>query len=222
MKVLIVDDHHLIREGMRPVLERLAPPGSHETVQVLEAQNFDEAEAAAGRHPDLDLVLLDLRMPGISGFAGLAQLQRRFPGLPVVMMSGEDDPALVRAAIDHGALGYIPKSSTSEVILSALRLVLSGGTYLPREAIGQRTVPSIPAPDFAAHVEARLGITPRQADVLALLLAGKSNKAICRELQLAESTVKNHVAAVFKALNVTTRVQAVLAVAKLGIRSESN
>jgi DNA-binding NarL/FixJ family response regulator len=219
VKVLIVDDHHLIREGMRPVLERLAPTPD-EPVEIVEATNFDEAAAAAAVHLDLDLVLLDLRMPGTSGFAGLSQLQKRFPGLPVVMMSGEDDPALVRAAIDHGALGYIPKSSTSEVILSALRLVLSGGTYVPREAIGQGNRPPMPKVDFAADVATRLGITPRQADVLELLLAGKSNKVICRELNLAESTVKNHVAAVFKVLNVTTRVQAVLAAAKLGIRGE--
>jgi DNA-binding NarL/FixJ family response regulator len=222
VKVLIVDDHHLIREGMRPVLLRLPTPGSDESVEVFEAQNFEEAATLAAHHPDLDLVLLDLRMPGTSGFAGLSQLQKRFPGLPVVMMSGEDDPALVRAAIDHGALGYIPKSSTSEVILSALRLVLSGGTYLPREAIGQQTVPSAPAADFGTDAATRLGVTPRQADVLELLLAGKSNKAICRELNLAESTVKNHVAAVFKALNVTTRVQAVLAAARLGIKARDH
>ncbi len=219
MKILIVDDHHLIREGMRPVLERLPAPGLEEPVEIFEAENFDAATRIVTKHPDLDLVLLDVRMPGTSGFAGLAQWQKRFPGLPVVMMSGEDDPALVRSAIDQGALGYIPKSSTSEVILSALRLVLSGGTYLPREAIGPDRVAPMPQADFAADVAARLGITPRQADVLALLLAGKSNKVICRELNLAESTVKNHVAAVFKALNVTTRVQAVLAAAKLGIKT---
>lgn len=218
MKILIVDDHHLIREGMRPVLERLSMPGSNEAVQVLEAANFEDAAAAAASNPDLDLVLLDLRMPGTSGFAALAHLQKRFPGLPVVMMSGEDDPALVRSAIDQGALGYIPKSSTSEVILNALRLVLAGGTYLPREAIGRERSAPVPHADFAADVAARLGITPRQADVLALVLAGKSNKVICRELNLAESTVKNHVAAIFKVLSVTTRVQAVLAAARLGIK----
>lgn len=215
MKVLLVDDHHLIREGMRPVLERLAP---QETVDVLEADTFQAAVATATRHPDLDLVLLDLRLPGITHFEALDGLRERFPSLPVVLMSGDDDPDLVRGALERGALGYIPKSSTSEVILNALRLVLSGGTYLPPEALG-RTARQAPAPSSSDDIAARLGITPRQADVLALLLAGKSNKLISRELNLAESTVKNHVAAVFRALEVTTRVQAVLAAAKLGIKA---
>lgn len=215
MKILMVDDHHLIRDGMRPVLERLS---DKEAVQVLEAETFDAAVAAASSHPDLDLVLLDLRLPGIDGFEALEGLQSRFPGLPVVLMSGEDDPDLVRSALDRGALGYIPKSSTTEVILNALRLVLSGGTYVPLEAIGR----GAPAPQrsiaLAGEAAAKLGITPRQAEVLALLLDGKSNKVISRELNLAESTVKNHIAAVFRALDVTTRVQAVLAASKLGIK----
>lgn len=214
MKILLVDDHHLIRDGMRPVLERLAP---QEPVDVLEADSFPAAVAAAARHPDLDLVLLDLRLPGVAHFEALDGLRERFPSLPVVLMSGDDDPDLVRGALERGALGYIPKSSTSEVILNALRLVLSGGTYLPPEALGRSARPA-PAPS-SDDIAARLGITPRQADVLALLLAGKSNKLISRELNLAESTVKNHVAAVFRALEVTTRVQAVLAAAKLGIKS---
>jgi DNA-binding NarL/FixJ family response regulator len=127
----------------------------------------------------------------------------------VIVVSGADDPALVRQAVDHGALGFIPKSSTSAVIVNAIRLVLSGGTYLPREIM------ATPAPVTNAAPVPRamegLGLTPRQADVLALLLAGKSNKLISRELNLAEGTVKNHVAAVLKALGVETRVQAVIA-----------
>jgi DNA-binding NarL/FixJ family response regulator len=218
VKILLVDDHHLIRDGMRPVLERLAAAGSGETVEVFEAETFEEAVATATRHDDLDLVLLDLRLPGVTHFEALEGLRERFPALPVVLMSGDDDPDLVRGAIDRGALGYIPKSSTAEVILSAIRLVLSGGTYLPREAIG-RTTRAPPAPSSTGEIAARLGITPRQADVLALVIAGKSNKVISRELNVAESTVKNHVAAVFKALDVTTRVQAVLAVAKFGIKA---
>jgi DNA-binding NarL/FixJ family response regulator len=219
VKILMIDDHHLIREGMRPLLQRLAEPG--ETVELLEAATFAAALEHAAAHPDLDLVLLDLRLPDAEGAGALAEMQRRHRGLPVVVMSGEDDPALVRHILEQGALGYIPKSSSPQVILNALRLVLSGGTYLPREIMAA----SAPSPRAgvpgggSASIVSRLGITPRQADVLALLVAGKSNKVICRELNLAEGTVKNHIAAVFKALNVSTRVQAVIAAGKLGIKS---
>lgn len=216
MKILLVDDHHLIRDGMRPVLERLA---TGEPVEVFEAETFEAAVETAARHDDLDLVLLDLRLPGVTHFEALEGLRARFPALPIVLMSGDDEPDLVRGALERGALGYIPKSSTSEVLLNAIRLVLSGGTYLPPEAIGRQSRGAAPVASSAEDIAARLGITPRQADVLALLLAGKSNKLISRELNLAESTVKNHIAAVFRALDVTTRVQAVLAAAKLGIKS---
>jgi DNA-binding NarL/FixJ family response regulator len=216
LKILLVDDHHLIRDGMRPVLERLA---TGEPVEVFEAGTFEAAVETAARHDDLDLVLLDLRLPGVTHFEALEGLRGRFPALPIVLMSGDDEPDLVRGALERGALGYIPKSSTSEVLLNAIRLVLSGGTYLPPEAIGRQSRGAAPVASSAEDIAARLGITPRQADVLALLLAGKSNKLISRELNLAESTVKNHIAAVFRALDVTTRVQAVLAAAKLGIKS---
>lgn len=217
MKVLLVDDHHLIRDGMRPVLERLGAEGGEAVVEVFEAASFDKAIDTVERHPDLDLVLLDLRLPGVTHFDGLDRLRGRYPALPVVLMSGDEEPDLVRGALERGALGYIPKSSSVEVVLHALRLVLSGGTYVPPQAIGR--APAAPPASSAADICARLGITPRQADVLALLLAGKANKVISRELNLAESTVKNHVAAVFKALDVTTRVQAVLAASKLGIKT---
>ncbi|HSS28335.1 MAG TPA: response regulator transcription factor [Usitatibacter sp.] len=216
MKILLVDDHHLIRDGMRPVLERLA---TGEPVEVFEAETFEAAVETASRHDDLDLVLLDLRLPGVTHFEALEGLRERFPALPIVLMSGDDEPDLVRGALERGALGYIPKSSNSEVLLNAIRLVLSGGTYLPPEAIGRQPRGAAPAASSAEDIAARLAITPRQADVLALLLAGKSNKLISRELNLAESTVKNHIAAVFRALDVTTRVQAVLAASKLGIKT---
>jgi DNA-binding NarL/FixJ family response regulator len=216
VKILIVDDHQLIREGLRPVLKQLAPPP--EVAEVLEAADFESALGLAQQHPDLDLVLLDLNLPGITGFAALERLQERFPAVPVVVVSGEDDPALVRGALDHGALGFIPKSSSSAVILGAIRLVLAGGTYLPREimaAPGPAPAPRAPGRD-GLH---GLGLTPRQADVLRLLLAGKSNKLICRELDLAEGTVKNHLAAIFRALKVSTRMEAVVAAGKLGIKA---
>jgi len=221
LKILVIDDHELIREGLRPVLEQLGAPDGESTL-VLEAPNYDRALEIALVHPDLDLVLLDFRMPNVTGFAALVDFQERHPDIPVVMMSGDDDPALVREAFDCGALGFIPKSSTTPVIQSALRLVLSGGTYLPREIMAAHL-----APDETAHASKREGsgsatgldLTPRQTDVLWLVLAGKSNKVICRELGLAEGTVKNHVAAVLKALNATNRVQALIAAAKRGIKA---
>jgi DNA-binding NarL/FixJ family response regulator len=219
LKVLVVDDHALIRQGLRSLLAQLA--GDAGPVEVQEASGYLEALQRIEADPGLDLVMLDLRMPDVSGFAALADIEDRHPDLPVVIMTGEEDPALVREAFEHGALGFIPKSSPPPVILAALRLVLSGGTYVPPQIMASppRTAP--PAPKAAAPDTAladNLGLTPRQSDVLALLLAGKSNKVISRDLNLAEGTVKNHVAAVLKALNVDTRVQAVIAAARLGLR----
>ena len=217
MKILIVDDHQLIREGLRPVLRQLAAPS--DDVTVLEASAFAPALAIAEQHHDLDLVLLDLHLPDVSGFGALETLQARFPAVPVVVVSGADDSSLVLGAVERGALGFIPKSSNSAVILNAVRLVLSGGTYLPREIIASPVAPATPLPARTGNGLDGLGLTPRQADVLRLLLAGKSNKLICRELDLAEGTVKNHLAAIFRALHVTTRVEAVVAAGRLGIKA---
>ena len=219
-KVLVVDDHALIRQGMRPILQQLGNPG--EEVMIIEAGSYTEALDRIAANTDLDLVLLDLRMPDVSGFAALADIEERHPQVPIVVMTGEEDPRLVREAFDQGALGFIPKSSPPAVILAALRLVLSGGTYVPPQIMTTPNTPphlqaQVPHAGFALAAD-RLGITPRQTDVLALLLAGKSNKVISRELALAEGTVKNHVAAVLKALDVDTRVQAVIAAARLGLR----
>ena len=218
MRVLVVDDHAIIRQGRRAVLAQLGQPG--DPVEVLEAAGYGEALACIAATPDIDLVLLDLRMPDVTGFAALADIEDRHPDVPVVLMTGEEDPALMREAFEHGALGFIPKSSAPPVILAALRLVLSGGTYVPPQAMGSlrpQAPPPKSEPMNAALVD-RLGLTPRQTDVLTLLLAGKSNKVISRELNLAEGTVKNHVAAVLKALDVDTRVQAVIAAARLGLK----
>ena len=216
MKILVVDDHHLIREGLRPLLDELQ---AGEPVQVFEAATLAAALQVAEREPDLDVALLDLNLPDARGFDSISSLRARYPGIPVVVMSGEDDPRTVRQALDHGAIGFIPKSSGSRVIIGALRLVLAGGTYIPREAIDAGTGPeeAAAAPPGKGRSARELGLTGRQAQVLSLILAGKSNKAIGRELDLAEGTVKNHVAAVLRALEVTTRTQAVIAAARLGI-----
>ncbi|HEX7559942.1 MAG TPA: response regulator transcription factor, partial [Usitatibacter sp.] len=129
MKILVIDDHALIREGLRPVLEELADDANE--VQVFEAHDYSRALEIAASHPDLDLALLDFNLPNVAGFAALVDIQERYPGLPVVMMSGDDDPAIVREALERGALGFIPKTSPKAVILGALRLVLSGGSYVP-------------------------------------------------------------------------------------------
>jgi DNA-binding NarL/FixJ family response regulator len=220
VKILVVDDHELIREGLRPVLLELAEGAN--AVQVLEAHDYSRALEIADAHPDLDLALLDFNLPNVAGFAALVDIQERYPGLPVVMMSGDDDPGVVREALERGALGFIPKTSSRAVILNALRLVLSGGTYVPREIMGAARSATAGAASTRGERSAGtavLGLTPRQSEVLELLLAGKSNKVICRELGMAEGTVKNHVAVILKALDATNRVEAVVAAAKLGLKS---
>ena len=173
---------------------------------------------------DADLLLLDLGLPGSDGFTLLTELREEHPAVPVVVLSGSDRRDDVMNAIDRGAMGYIPKTASAQVMLSALRLVLSGGVYLPQIAMTGAGTPSgtqVPAsrsPGSGRMTARELGITDRQAQVLALLLQGKPNKLICRELDLAEGTVKIHVAAILRALNVHTRTQAVIEASRLGLR----
>lgn len=218
MNVLVVDDHALIRDGLRQVLGQL---GSE--FQVHEARSSQEALALAERMPDLDLVLLDLHIPGAEEFSALEALRAQHPELPVIVISGLDDPGIVRGAIDRGAMGYIPKTSAPGVMLNAVRLVLSGGIYLPPEILGRSAERE--APTAAARkpgqptTPADLGLTDRQADVLRLLMQGKSNKAICRDLGLAEGTVKIHVTAILRALGVGSRAEAIAALSRLDLAS---
>ena len=215
MKILIVDDHELIRTAMRPVLGQLGEGGA---ATVFDAPTFPRALEILQAHPEMDLVILDFNLPNVSGFAALVDLQERHPDIPVVIMSGEEDPNVVREAFERGALGFIPKSSTTPVIVNALRLVLSGGTYVPAAVMQARAAPPAARPPMGAGAAANLDLTPRQLEVLWLVLAGKSNKLICRELDLAEGTVKIHVAAVLKSLAASNRVEAVIAAQKLGIK----
>ena len=215
MKILVVDDHPLMREAVQAVVARLEPGAA-----VLAAAGSERGFAIAEAEPDLDLVLLDLNIPGLSGIPALKAWRRRYPEVPVVVLSSADDRPTVLAAIGAGAAGFIPKSSPNEVLLGALRLVLAGGKYLPPEALAPVAGPGAnaarPAAEKVRSLET-LGLTDRQAQVLKLLAAGKSNKLICRELDLAERTVKAHISAVFRALGVTTRTQAALAAARLGL-----
>ena len=221
MKILVVDDHALIRTALRGVLAEL-----DRDVEILEAGDCRSAFDLVETHPDLDLVLLDLNLPGVHGLAALEELRVRHPALPVVVLSSASDRASVTQALDQGAMGYIPKLSTNEVLVSALRLVLSGGIYIPPEilarwapqpALDEQSVSAAARSESRPRVPADLGLSERQAQILRLLLQGRSNKLICRDLDLAESTVKNHISLILKALNVTTRTQAVIVAAQMGL-----
>jgi DNA-binding NarL/FixJ family response regulator len=210
MEVLIVDDHALIRDALRRVLVQLG-----REVTVFEAGDCDRAFALIEAQPELELVLLDLNLPGMHGLAALGELRTRYPAVSVVVISAAEDRASVTQALDHGAMGYIPKSSSNEVLASALRLVLSGGIYIPPAILG--AAEPVLQPGGAKLRPSDLGLTERQSQILTLLMQGKSNKLICRELDLAESTVKNHVTHVLKTLSVTSRTQAVIAAARIGL-----
>jgi len=219
MKILVVDDHPLIRSALRYVLAEL-----ESAVELLDAADCATAMELADAHPDLDLILLDLALPDLRGLDALYRVRDRCPAVPVVVLSATEDQNVVRGALDAGALGFIPKSSSNQVMLSALRLVLSGGVYVPPQALHHEEVYALTLARRAATTDnerslpASIGLTERQTDVLALMVQGKPNKLICRELNLAEGTVKIHVTAILKALNVTNRTQAVIKANSLGLR----
>ena len=213
MNVLLIDDHALFREGLKFLLRSLDA-----ALEVDEAGDCAKAlEHAASR--SYDLVLLDLKIPGVAGLEALAALRDAIPDAPLVVLSGEDNPGVVRAAIERGAMGFIPKSSTPEVLIQALRLVLARGVYLPPAVLGAARAPASVAPPDAAAGEMMLpGLTPRQMDVLRCVIQGKSNKIIARELDVSEGTVKAHLSSVLRALDARNRTEAVYAAAKLGLR----
>jgi len=216
MKILVCDDHALIREAMRGVLKYLVPEAA-----VFDAPDARQLADAIQKHPDLALLLLDLSLPDQDGFAILADLREHHPEISVVVLSGFQDRDTVRRALDLGALGFIPKNTERGVVLNALRLVLAGGLYIPVQALdgaaprAAANGRSAPPHDLRDRLPPGLGLTERQMQVLALVMEGKSNKAISRALTLAEHTVKNHMTAIFKALQVTSRTEAVIAVGRL-------
>ena len=214
MKILLIDDHVLIRQATQGVLRKL-----RRDAVVLEAGNSAEAMQTLAQNPDTGLILLDLALPDRDGFDVLAELRERYPAATIVVLSGHQGADKVRRALDLGARGYIPKSAKGDVMINALRLVMSGGTYIPPEILsgGLSSPPQAryAAADKLASPQAA-GLTERQIEVLALIMQGKNNKTICRTLDLAEPTVKNHVTAILRALDVPSRTAAVVAVNKLG------
>ncbi len=219
MKALLVDDHTLIREALRRVLGEL-----RQDLVVLEAAECGLARRIVAENPDIELILLDLSLPDEDGFAMLEDLRERYPAISIVVLSGHEDRESVTKALDLGALGFIPKSAPHEVMLTALRLVFAGGIYIPPQILA-RSMPQRPAAvamaprtDDMRMTPEDMGLTTRQLDVLALMARGKSNKAICRVLNLGESTVKNHVTNILRLLKVNNRTEAVILVSAMGWR----
>jgi two-component system, NarL family, nitrate/nitrite response regulator NarL len=202
MKLLIIDDHPVLREGLAALLRQAA-----EETQVLQAADDAAGLALAESHGDLDAVFLDLNMPGGGGMPAIQEFGRRRPDLPVIVLSSSEDPQDIRRALALGALGYIPKSASPRTILSALQLVLSGSVYVPPVMLNAMAATAGPGagpqgPAALSH------LTDRQVDVLKQLCRGLSNKEISRELNLSEKTVKAHITAIFRTLNVVNRLQA--------------
>lgn len=193
VRVLIIDDHPLFREGLKSLLLGLDPDAQTE-----QAASVEEARHMTGS--PFDLVLMDLNMPGEHGMDALVKIKRCFDDAAVVVVSGDDTPNIIRSAIHNGAAGYVPKSTDSTVTTQALKLVLAHGVYLPPEALPHAEPP---------HAETwKAELSPRQLAVLRCLLQGKSNKVIAREIGIAEGTVKAHLWAVYQLLGVNSRSQA--------------
>lgn len=207
MLLLLADDHGLVREGLKYTLADL-----HDDLDFLEAASASEVMSILEANPDIVLILLDLVMPGSNGFELLRQVCDNYPDLAVVILSASADPIQMRKSLDIGAAGFIPKHASAEIMLSALRLVLAGGIYVPPDMLLSPD-PDPPPPErtgIDSDRNARNALTSRQRVVLHHLGRGLSNKHIARELGLAENTIKIHVAAILRTLGVSNRTQAAL------------
>ena len=202
MKLLIVDDHELMREGLSSFLRQCAPD-----VVVMQARDGEDACAAVVAHADLDAVILDLTMPGMDGLVVAAMIADKRHDLPVMFLSASEEPADVRRALAAGARGYVPKSATRQTLWSALQLVLSGNVYVPPLMLAREDATAVTRHD-KTWSSALARLTERQVDVLRLIADGASNKEIARLLNLAEKTIKVHVGSIFKTLGVVNRRQA--------------
>lgn len=204
MKTFIAHGRPLVRAGLRAlILDNI------ETAEVVEVESFDDALAAA-KLGGVDLFLLDLALPGLGGFEGLRTLRAALPDAPIVVVAGTENEADVSLAIDNGARGFIPEWSSAELFVNALRLVLSGNVYVPPSALRKSTSRDAAAPSPQAGSYRLNSLTPRQREVLALIAVGDSNKEMADKLGIAEGTIRIHVAAILKGLNLRNRTQAAL------------
>ena len=206
--ILIADDHPLFREALRGVALRLLPGA-----RIREAENADALYAMVDAEPDADLLLLDLNMPGAHGFSALVHLRAAHPQLPVAMVSAREEPDVMRRALDHGAMGFIPKSSDAATLATALQQILDGERWVPDAALN-----AAPIADDERAIAARVReLTPQQFRVLQMLGTGLLNKQIAYELNVSEATIKAHMTAVLRKLGANNRTQAVLLAGKLAV-----
>jgi DNA-binding NarL/FixJ family response regulator len=205
-KIMIADDHPLVRGALKESVAGLA-----DGISIVEAGSFDEVTELLGRGAEIDLILLDLTMPGVQGFSGLMYLRAQHPGTPVVVVSANEDRGVIRRCIEFGASGFVPKSTDVETMRHAIRTVLEGGAWTPPDVdLGA------PSDRETANLVKRLGsLTPQQVRVLMMLSEGLLNKQIAYELSVSEATVKAHVSAILQKLGVESRTQAVIAASKI-------
>ena len=206
--IIIADDHPLFRGALRQAVS-----GMDGDQLIVEAGDFEAARKAAKLHPDADLMLLDLAMPGASGFSGLMSLRAEFASLPIVVISATDDGTTIRRALELGASGFISKSSGIDDIRQGIQTVLAGDIFTPRSYLdGQE-----PDADIADLIHRLQTLTPQQSRVLAMLNEGLLNKQIAYELNVSEATIKAHVSAILLKLNVDSRTQAVIQLGKINM-----
>lgn len=206
-RFLIVDDHPLFREALQSAVQMAYPE-----VETVEARTIAEALDLIAAAAGFDLALLDLNIPGVQGFEGLLQFRTRHPRLPVVVVSGHEEPRIISEALSYGAAGFIPKSVRKDELARAIRSVMEGAVYVPDTYDGRA---ASEAPDRSQMVARLATLTPQQLRVLQMLKQGLLNKQIAHELQVGETTVKAHVSEVLRKLNVYSRTQAVIEVSRL-------
>jgi len=210
-RVLIADDHPMVRDGLRTVIAV-----AFDQCELFEASSIDEATAIVEREGDFDLVMLDLNMPGTTGFSGLVAMRDRFPSLPIVIVSAAQERGLARSAIAAGAAGFIPKSLRRSAIVDALKTILSGDIFVPEVEEGDEAADAETA-DILARIAS---LTPQQKVVLRLVVEGKLNKQIAYDLDVSMTTVKAHVSAILSKLHVFSRTQAVILVGKVNFAGD--
>ncbi len=208
-RIVIADDHPLFRTALRGAVERLL-----DRVTIIEAESLASLQAVMETGPAPDLLLLDLRMPGVQGFSGLVFMRAHYPDVPIVVVSAQDEPYIVRRTLSHGAAGFIPKSETDRGIRQALEAVLSGDLWLPEGMDSSAAGLGREEAETAAGIAS---LTPQQFRVMSMLSAGLLNKQIAWELDVSEATIKAHVTAIFRKLGVQNRTQAVLVAGRLAV-----